>query len=178
MRMMTLLLHHNTPFSILTLPSPSPTLKPTTVNNNWAKKALVNLLTGALSFNLLLSSPSSLALQSPSATQTLTPPAPAPAVSLYDHDCLQGDDAEPPEEADGKEPQTLTNQGIVEEAWQIVNDSFLDSASHRWTPENWLRKREDIVTTSIQTRSKAHDLIRRMLASLGDPYTRFLSPAE
>ncbi|TXG47814.1 hypothetical protein EZV62_027108 [Acer yangbiense] len=179
---MTLLLHHNTPFSLLTLPSPSPTLKPTTVvrtinnnnNNNWAKKALVNLLTGALSFNLLLSSPSSLALESPSATQTLTPPS--PAVSLYD-DCRQGDDAEPPEEAD-KESQTLTNEGIVEEAWQIVNDSFLDSASHRWTPENWLRKREDILTTSIQTRSKAHDMIRRMLASLGDPYTRFLSPAE
>ena len=137
------LLHHNTPFSLLTLPSPSPTLKPTTVvrtinnnnnNNNWTKKALVNLLTGALSFNLLLSSPSSLALEPPSATQTLTPPA--PAVSLYD-DCRQGDDAEPLEEAD-KEPQTLTNEGIVEEAWQIVNDSFLDSASHRWTPENWL----------------------------------------
>lgn len=32
--------------------------------------------------------------------------------------------------------------------------------------------------TSLQTRSKAHDVIRRMLSSLGDPYTRFLSPAE
>ncbi|KAF7150226.1 hypothetical protein RHSIM_Rhsim02G0153500 [Rhododendron simsii] len=40
------------------------------------------------------------------------------------------------------------------------------------------QKKEDILATSIQTRSKAHDMIRRMLASLGDPYTRFLSPAE
>lgn len=32
--------------------------------------------------------------------------------------------------------------------------------------------------TNIQTRSKAHEIIRRMLASLGDPYTRFLSPDE
>lgn len=40
------------------------------------------------------------------------------------------------------------------------------------------QKREDILASSIQTRSKAHDLIKRMLASLGDPYTRFLSPAE
>lgn len=34
------------------------------------------------------------------------------------------------------------------------------------------------MSTSLQTRSKAHDVIRRMLSSLGDPYTRFLSPAE
>lgn len=40
------------------------------------------------------------------------------------------------------------------------------------------QKREDILSSSIQTRSKAHDIIRRMLASLGDPYTRFLSPSE
>lgn len=31
---------------------------------------------------------------------------------------------------------------------------------------------------SIQSRSKAHNIIRKMLASLGDPYTRFLPPAE
>lgn len=30
----------------------------------------------------------------------------------------------------------------------------------------------------IQTRARAHDVIRKMLASVGDPYTRFLSPEE
>ncbi|KAL5839174.1 hypothetical protein ACOSQ3_011876 [Xanthoceras sorbifolium] len=174
---MRITLLHNTPSSLPTLPS-SPTQKPnvvrattTTTNNNWAKKTLLNVLTGALSFNLLLSSPSSLALESPS-VQPLTPAA--AASSLY-QDCREGDDLEPEAE---KQPETVTNEGIVEEAWQIVNDSFLDTGRHRWTPENWLRKREDILSTSIQTRSKAHDMIRRMLASLGDPYTRFLSPAE
>ena len=34
------------------------------------------------------------------------------------------------------------------------------------------------MSTSILTRAKAHDIIRRMLASLGDPYTRFLEPEE
>lgn len=48
---------------------------------------------------------------------------------------------------------------------------------HIW-PLFFQQKKEDILVTSIQTRSKAHDIIRRMLASLGDPYTRFLSPAE
>lgn len=39
-------------------------------------------------------------------------------------------------------------------------------------------KKNDILSNTIQTRSKAHNIIKRMLASLGDPYTRFLSPEE
>jgi hypothetical protein len=39
-------------------------------------------------------------------------------------------------------------------------------------------KKNDILSNSIQTRSKAHNIIKRMLTSLGDPYTRFLSPEE
>lgn len=33
---------------------------------------------------------------------------------------------------------TVKNEGIVEEAWQIVNDSFLDTGRHRWSPDSWL----------------------------------------
>ena len=25
----------------------------------------------------------------------------------------------------------------MEEAWEIVNDSFLDAGRHRWSPETW-----------------------------------------
>lgn len=39
-------------------------------------------------------------------------------------------------------------------------------------------KKNDILSNSIPTRSKAHQIIKRMLVSLGDPYTRFLSPEE
>lgn len=39
-------------------------------------------------------------------------------------------------------------------------------------------KKQDLLSNSIQTRSKAHNIIKRMLASLGDPYTRYLSPEE
>lgn len=73
---------------------------------------------------------------------------------------------------------SVTNEGIVEEAWQIVNDSFLDTGRHRWSPDSWLEKKKDISGTSIQTKSRAHEIIRRMLASLGDRYTRFLSPSD
>ncbi|KAI3456066.1 hypothetical protein Pfo_012729 [Paulownia fortunei] len=74
--------------------------------------------------------------------------------------------------------EVVTNEEIVEEAWQIVNDSFLDTGRHRWSPDSWLKKKEDILGASIQSRSRAHEIIRRMLASLGDTYTRFLSPTE
>ncbi|XP_020216083.1 carboxyl-terminal-processing peptidase 1, chloroplastic [Cajanus cajan] len=74
--------------------------------------------------------------------------------------------------------EVVTNQGLVEEAWQIVNDTFLHTGRHRWSLDSWQLKREAILSNSIQTRSKAHQIIKRMLASLGDPYSRFLSPDE
>lgn len=124
-------------------------------------------LTGALSFSLLFSSPT------PSIATAFDSPSPPPPPSSY---CREDEVEEdrPPETA----PNLVTNQDIVEEAWQIVNDGFLDTSTHRWSPQSWLQKKEDIIGTSLQTRSKAHDIIKRMLASLGDPYTRFLSPAE
>ncbi|CAN0853786.1 Carboxyl-terminal-processing peptidase 1, chloroplastic [Linum grandiflorum] len=129
-----------------------------------AKKAVIGILTGALSFNLLITSPAAIALDLQS------PPSPAPPLSEY---CREEAAA-----AERSGPRVTTNEKIVEEAWEIVNGSFLDVARHRWTPETWQRKKEDILSSSIQSRSKAHEIIRRMLSSLGDPYTRFLSPPE
>lgn len=161
------------PPSSLSPPKPPPillfTTTTTTTNSlNWPHKTLIGALTGALSFSLLFSSPSSVALDSSLLTQSQPPPSSA------DY-CRQEDQTE---NRYGTAPGLLTNEGIVDEAWEIVNDSFIDTGRHRWSPDTWLRKKEDILATSIQTRSKAHDIIRRMLASLGDPYTRFLSPSE
>ncbi|THF97022.1 hypothetical protein TEA_001702 [Camellia sinensis var. sinensis] len=145
------------PPSSLSPPKPPPillftttTTTTTTTNSlNWPHKTLIGALTGALSFSLLFSSPSSVALDSSLLTQSQPPPSSA------DY-CRQEDQTEDRYET---APGLLTNERIVDEAWEI-------------------RKKEDILATSIQTRSKAHDIIRRMLASLGDPYTRFLSPSE
>ncbi|KAA8514986.1 hypothetical protein F0562_018227 [Nyssa sinensis] len=135
----------------------------------WPQKSLIGALTGAISFGLLISSPSSIALDSPSFQRS--PPSTELSPNEY---CREEEREERSETA----PELVTNDGIVEEAWEIINDSFLDTGRHRWSPETWLQKKEDILGTSIHTRSKAHDIIRRMLASLGDPYTRFLSPPE
>ncbi|MCO5600861.1 hypothetical protein L7F22_054978 [Adiantum nelumboides] len=32
----------------------------------------------------------------------------------------------------------VSNEYIVAEAWQVVNDRFLDARSHKWSPEAWL----------------------------------------
>ncbi|XP_024024337.1 carboxyl-terminal-processing peptidase 1, chloroplastic isoform X1 [Morus notabilis] len=149
----------NTSPPLFPIPIPqSPTSNPPFIPN-WTKKALI----GALSFGLLISSPSSLALHSPSSLQ-------------FPPEYCREQDSE--DRAETGSDSGFTNEGVVEEAWEIVNDSFLDAGRRRWSPETWQRKKEDIRSTSIQTRSKAHEIIKRMLASLGDPYTRFLSPEQ
>lgn len=34
-------------------------------------------------------------------------------------------------------PEVVTNEGLVQEAWQIVNDDFLDTGRHRWSHDTW-----------------------------------------
>lgn len=96
----------------------------------WAKKALVGALGGALSVGLLVSSPSSIAIESSPVSVQVQPPS-----SEY---CRE-DEGEVIAES-GPEP-VATNEGIVEEAWEIVNDSFLDTGRPSWSPENWQVRR-------------------------------------
>ncbi|KAL5227302.1 hypothetical protein ABZP36_015567 [Zizania latifolia] len=75
--------------------------------------------------------------------------------------------------------EVVTNEQLVEEAWEVVNEGFLpDAGSRPWSPEMWMKKKQDILQSSIRSRSRAHDIIQKMLTNLGDPYTRFLSPSE
>ncbi|XP_022720320.1 carboxyl-terminal-processing peptidase 1, chloroplastic-like isoform X3 [Durio zibethinus] len=177
--MRILLCNCNSPPSLTPL-SPTPPQKPPPsflpIAAVWAKKTLITALTGALSLTLLVSSPSpSLSLDSPS----FQPPRPPQFENSRPDRCTKEEEQQEQEEDKVElKPEFVTNEEIVQEAWQIVNDSFLDTGRHRWSPKSWQLKREDILGTSIQTRSKAHKLIKRMLASLGDPYTRFLSPDE
>lgn len=96
---------------------------------NWPQKTLVGALTGALSFSLLISSPSSIALESSS-----LPQSPSPR-SIAAEDCRQDYDTE--EARSESAPELITNESIVEEAWNIVNDSFLDYSHRRWSPDVW-----------------------------------------
>lgn len=96
----------------------------TSTTLNWPQKTLISALTGALSLGLAVSPLSSLAL-------------PSPLNQPQNHSteyCRQ----EEREDSFDAAPESLTNEGIVEEAWEIVNDSFLDTARHRWSPDTWL----------------------------------------
>lgn len=74
--------------------------------------------------------------------------------------------------------EEVSNELIVAEAWQVVNERFLDARHHEWSPDAWLKKREEVLKRSIPSRMAAHNIIKNMLAELNDPYTRFITPAE
>ncbi|CAI9087909.1 OLC1v1022105C4 [Oldenlandia corymbosa var. corymbosa] len=141
-------------------------------------RILRNGVSIVLSVGILLSSPTpclSIAIDSSPSVRS------SPPVYLTEKDAnCREDEAQGERTVDNSDtPQMVTNEGLVEEAWEIVYESFLDTSQrHRWSPESWLQKKENVLGTSIKSRSKAHDIIRRMLASLGDHYTRFLTPAE
>ncbi|NJN75099.1 MAG: PDZ domain-containing protein [Synechococcaceae cyanobacterium RL_1_2] len=64
---------------------------------------------------------------------------------------------------------------IVDQVWQIVNNEFVD---RDFNNSDWLAMRQTALAKDYDNQQEAYREIRRMLRSLGDPYTRFLSPAE
>ncbi|KAG7536190.1 PDZ domain [Arabidopsis suecica] len=147
------------------------------------KKSVIGTLTGALSLTLVFSSPISSVAATNDPYLSLNPPSSSFESSLnhFDsspEDCPNEEEADTEMQDDDFKPQLVTNEGIVEEAWEIVNGAFLDTRSHSWTPETWQKQKDDILASPIKSRSKAHEVIKKMLASLGDQYTRFLSPDE
>ncbi|GAA0141431.1 serine protease [Lithospermum erythrorhizon] len=149
------------------VPKQKSTFIPTTqTNKDLLTTAFQATISVVLSAGLFFSTPSFVAAESATPSST---------VEL--NSCKEDDELV--EFLDKEENQVVSNEGIVEEAWQIVKDSFIDSSpQQRWSPQSWLEKKEYILSGPIPTRSKAHDIIRKMLATLNDPYTRFLSPPE
>nr|GMC86584.1 carboxyl-terminal-processing peptidase 1, chloroplastic [Ipomoea batatas] len=157
-------------------PPPSPPCGLTTASLHKAsvpQKAFITTgFSVALSLGLLISPPSIASEFSSDRSSAVS------LVQTNEEEQLDCREDEQELSAAAAEPEVASNEGIVSEVWQIVNDSFLNTSRRSWSPEIWRSKKEDILSTSIQSRPRAHDIIRRMLASLGDPYTRFLSPAE
>lgn len=127
----------NSPPSLTPL-SPTPPQKPPLFPPNaavWAKKTLVTALTGALSITLLVSFPyPSLSRDSPS----FQPPRPPQFSNPLPDRCTEEEEQQEQEEDKVElKPQFVTNEEIVQEAWQIVNDSFLDTGRHWWSPQSW-----------------------------------------
>ncbi|CAM6092327.1 unnamed protein product [Calypogeia fissa] len=72
---------------------------------------------------------------------------------------------------------SLTEENLVFlEAWRIVDRAYVDKS---FNGQSWFRYREDALKREpMMTRSQTYDAIRKMLATLDDPFTRFLEPEK
>lgn len=66
-------------------------------------------------------------------------------------------------------------QKIVVEAWRIVNRAYIDDTFNH---QNWSSVRQNLLKQSIENEEAAYKSIQQMLASLADPFTRFLTPEQ
>ncbi|MDA0268122.1 MAG: S41 family peptidase [Cyanobacteria bacterium] len=64
---------------------------------------------------------------------------------------------------------------LVSEVWRLVNRTYLDETFNH---QNWWFVRQHGLNQPLPDRAAAYDAIRQMLASLNDPYTRFLPPEQ
>ena len=66
---------------------------------------------------------------------------------------------------------------VIDQTWQIVFRDYLD-INGKYTPDSWRALRRQVLSKSYGSTKESYEAIRGMLASLDDPYTRFLDPRE
>ena len=72
-------------------------------------------------------------------------------------------------------PVQATQQAMLyDQVWKLINSKYVDPSNNNQNWYKW-RKRYD---THIKTEEDAYVAIDTMLASLNDPYTKFLDPKE
>ncbi len=68
-----------------------------------------------------------------------------------------------------------TNQNLVGEVWKIVNQAYIDDSFNH---QNWWQIREKTIKGELDSQESTYTAIKEMLATLGDPFTRFLPPDQ
>lgn len=66
-------------------------------------------------------------------------------------------------------------KALTDEVWQIVNREYVDSAFNQ---VDWQATRQQLLSKNYTSNQEAYAAIREALKPLGDPYTRFLDPAQ
>jgi carboxyl-terminal processing protease len=64
---------------------------------------------------------------------------------------------------------------VVDEVWQLINNEFVDKGFNH---VDWLAKRQELLDKNYSSPKQAYKEVVKALKSLGDPYTRFLSPDD
>ncbi|MBQ3819270.1 peptidase S41, partial [bacterium] len=63
---------------------------------------------------------------------------------------------------------------LYDNVWRLVNNKFVDQTNNNQDWASWRHKYDD----KIKTNEDAYVAINTMIASLNDPYTKFLDPKE
>ncbi|CAN1759986.1 Carboxyl-terminal-processing peptidase 2, chloroplastic [Linum perenne] len=73
--------------------------------------------------------------------------------------------------------KALTEENLIFlEAWRLIDRAYVDKT---FNGQSWFRYREDALRNEpMNTREETYDAIRKMAASLDDPFTRFLEPEK
>ena len=66
-------------------------------------------------------------------------------------------------------------QRVVVEAWRIVNRAYLDDTFNH---QNWSVVRQQVLKQPLDNPESAYKTVEKMLASLNEPFTRFLRPEQ
>mmetsp|Transcript_13958 Transcript_13958/g.20280 ORF Transcript_13958/g.20280 Transcript_13958/m.20280 type:complete len:429 (+) Transcript_13958:132-1418(+) len=66
-------------------------------------------------------------------------------------------------------------QKLIAEAWRVVDQGYIDRTFNN---QDWFKIRMKAVKKQYKDRQEAYQAIRKIVSSLDDPYTRFLSPDQ
>lgn len=66
-------------------------------------------------------------------------------------------------------------QKFAAEAWRITDSTFLDRS---FNGQDWFQIRQKLVKDKYRTMDEAQNSVAEMMATLGDKYTKYLSPAK
>ncbi len=66
-------------------------------------------------------------------------------------------------------------KAIVDEAWQLVNQSYVDKGFNK---NDWQAVRTELLNREYSSKAEAYSAIRDALGRLQDPYTRFMDPEQ
>jgi len=69
----------------------------------------------------------------------------------------------------------LQEQKYLTNVWQLVNRNYYDSSFH---DQNWYKVRRQFANRKFNSRAETYQAIREMLATLQEPFTRFLEPDQ
>jgi carboxyl-terminal processing protease len=64
-------------------------------------------------------------------------------------------------------------KALVDQAWQIVQRDYVDRSFNH---QDWIAVRSHYLQPTYPSKAAAYSAIETMMGSLGDPYTRFLTP--